>query len=467
MFCWVISSFLFAQTLAARAGVAKIDATLPIGAPLAGYNDAPRRAKAFPLPEPTNYTTYMTPSTGVIDPNYAKALVIEDDNGTRVCLVTMDAIGTDNTLMKMAYDMALSMGFTVPFERVTSSGSHSHSGPGAISPSYLFAIAPAADLLVPALQRQMARTIAQVMVTAEKNLAPCAVGLGQGEMIGFTHNRRNSPTEWFEKIDPRLGVMRVDDAQGKPVATVWNFAIHGICFDETNLKYSSDIMGNVSQNIENTVGGVALFINSDAGDINPRFDVTCTDTKGNVDLHGGPPMAKIVTDLRASLPTTKKLTVKMQSVDVDFGNTNLNLTLQRIINCTQGGPLDICTLCKILKCEDNIHLGPAWIETVAKFTALHWKLDMGGSFNEALMLTVPGEALVELGWWIRNDTLQLGFQANQSWILGYTNNYMGYFAPPDEYLWGDYESIFTLWGIGTAQMVRENAIGIARAVLGL
>ncbi len=36
---------------------------------------------------------------------------------------------------------------------------------------------------------------------------------------------------------------------------------------------------------------------------------------------------------------------------------------------------------------------------------------------------MPGEALVELGWWIRNDTLALGF--DQTFLLGYSQNHMG------------------------------------------
>ena len=49
----------------------------------------------------------------------------------------------------MAYDIAVTQGFKIPFDNVAIFGSHSHSGPGAISPEMLWAIAPAIDLLVP------------------------------------------------------------------------------------------------------------------------------------------------------------------------------------------------------------------------------------------------------------------------------------------------------------------------------
>lgn len=57
--------------------------------------------------------------------------------------------GSDGTLAQLAYDMAAAEGFKVPFENVAMFGSHSHSGPGAITPEMLWAVAPATDLLVP------------------------------------------------------------------------------------------------------------------------------------------------------------------------------------------------------------------------------------------------------------------------------------------------------------------------------
>lgn len=53
------------------------------------------------------------------------------------------------------------------------------------------------------------------------------------------------------------------------MATVWNFAIHGVCYGPDNLMFSGDIMGKACEEIEEQIGGVALFINADAGDIDP------------------------------------------------------------------------------------------------------------------------------------------------------------------------------------------------------
>ena len=57
--------------------------------------------------------------------------------------------GSDGTLAELAYEMAAAQGFNIPFDNVAMFGSHTHSGPGAITPEMLWAVAPATDLLVP------------------------------------------------------------------------------------------------------------------------------------------------------------------------------------------------------------------------------------------------------------------------------------------------------------------------------
>lgn len=142
----------------------------------------------------------------------------------------------------------------------------------------------------------------------------------------------------------------------------------------------------------------------------------------------------------------------------------------------------------MLNCDLNSHLDSAWIENTPRFTG--FVLESAGT--EYLILSLPGEALVELGWEIRNgnrlyvskiintldwrtDTLKLGFE--RTLLFGYSNNHMGYFATPNEYrsvsytslsltqrvlivhryIVGGYESLLTFWGIDTAERVRRRA----------
>jgi len=443
-----------------KAGVAKVDATMPIGVPLAGYNYAPRASIWWPLPYITKYTTWMNGNVGAWNPTWVKALVIDND-GTKTCFVTLDAIGVDGTLVDMAYKYAKEMGFTVPKEATLFSASHTHSGPAAMSPSMLFAVAPSSDLLVPELQRIFAQNIAQAMVNAEQKMEDAKIDIGLGLLYNVTHNRRAdiSPYVDYWTIDPQVGVIALNKLDGTPLATVWNFAIHGICYDAPNMKYSSDVMGSACDWIEQNVGGVALFINGDAGDINPAFGVACNN---GPNFSGGPVIGQKVKDIRASLKPSNDPTVDVQvaTQTVEFGETDLNLTLARVENCTQGGPIDICGICKILDCDVNLHLGSAWIEQSPRFTAFRFNING----KQTVVVSIPGEALTGLGKQIYSDLGKSGLGFDQVLLAGYSNNYLGYFAPVEEYDIGGYESLLTMWGVKTASSVRASCKAVAEQV---
>jgi len=381
------------------------------------------------------------------------------DNGQQqFAFVTMDTIGAGSELSWKAWNLAKTQGFSIPYERCTFSASHTHSGPGALSSDFLWSAAPATDLVVPKVQQQFVQSIAQAMLEAEQNLQPAKIDIGMGILTGVTHNRRTnvSPYVNWGTIDPHLGVLRVDKADGTPLATIWNYAIHGICYDAPNMMFSSDVMGSVNDWIEGNIGGVSLFMNGDAGDVNPIFSVCCND---GPHFSGGPVIGKAVKTLYSTLrPTDERVVIDSFSTVIPFGATNLNLTLGRLENCTWGGPIDICSVCAVLGCDANFHLPSSWVSENPRFSAIRFTIRE----KNTVIVSIPGEALTELGWWLRNDTLDLGF--DNTFLQGYTNEYMGYFAPPDEYQVGGYESLLTFWGEKTAEMIRKSCKLVAGTV---
>lgn len=452
---------------ALMAGASKVDSTQPIGAPLAGYNHGARRVPKWPIPHFGKYTTFMMPSTGVKAPLYTKCLsLLDTDTASTLILVTIDSIGSDNTLLRMAYDRVVNatrkkgIDFSVPFDNVIMAASHTHSGPGAISPNLLWSLAPATDLLVPGLQDQMANHVASCMLEAYETMEPVVVGVGSSELKGVTENRRVgvSPFVTPETIDPQLGIIRVDSAAtGAPIATVWNFAIHGTCYGSSNMEFSGDIMGRANQLIEEQIpGSVALFVNSDTGDIAP----TANSCHGGPDFYGSHIIADAVQHARSQVPTTSKtIGLTVHSEVIDFGKTNLNLTLARVANCTHGGILNICSICHYLNCAANIHLGSQWIETTPRFTSVRMNIDG----RNIVMVTSPGESLVQLGNEVKSDAREMG--ADLTMVFGFANAHMGYFATAREYDVGGYESTLTLWGIATADKVRAASSTVMKKVL--
>jgi len=438
------------------AGVSKVDGTPPLGVPIAGYNHGDRRVPQWPKPLFTKYTSWMTPSQGVMNPSWVKALVIDDGN-ERVCFVTLDWMCADGSLNYLAHLIAKTQGFSIPYEKVTWSGSHTHSGPGAWVPELGIQLTPTMDVFVPEVQRILANYVAQAMVAAEKNLQPARVGIGMGQLYNVTRNRRcgESPYVNCSSIDPNLGVLRVDDVNGKAIATLFNFAIHGTCYGPDNMYFSSDVMGAACDNIEKQGGGVALFVNGDAGDISPA-DGMCAN---GPNFTGGVQMANTAISVRRSIAPSNSGVIKTNYYKVDFGPVNMNMTLARDFNCTSGGfggPWNICTICEVINCEWDIPGGPGWVEEEPYFTAVSFNING----DNTLFVSQPGESLQELGFQIRDDAAAMGF--DRTFLFGYTNSYMMYFCPEDEYVLGGYECELTLWGITTADQIRQGSFNAAK-----
>jgi hypothetical protein len=81
-----------------------------------------------------------------MDPTWVKALYLEDDNHNAVMLVTMDAIGSDGPLVDLAHTYAVTLGLPLEREQVIFGASHTHSGPGGVSPSFLWVWASSSRL---------------------------------------------------------------------------------------------------------------------------------------------------------------------------------------------------------------------------------------------------------------------------------------------------------------------------------
>jgi hypothetical protein len=253
---------------ALKAGVASVPLNLPAMTPLAGYG-APARRQTPPDFNPFNGYTFFKPSAGALDPLRAKALVLANDDG-KVGFLTVDAVGVLGELVDRIHAKAVSMGSTLARGQLVVSASHTHSGPGSLTSLHFWALA-GSDLLHAPLRDLFVARCAEALVTAEINLQPAKLGLASSPLAGVTMNRRAgvSPAITPAMVDTELGVIRVDRANGAPLAVLWNFAVHGTAYDTTNLKYSADVMGAASSQVESVLGVPALFANGAEGDAAP------------------------------------------------------------------------------------------------------------------------------------------------------------------------------------------------------
>jgi len=202
------------------AGVARVDITPPVGHPMGGY--AARKG----------------PSTGVHDPLYATVLLLRAD-GQSIAFISCDLRSfPSERVLAMARERKLA-------EHVLLAVTHNHSGPLTWE-----------DQSWPSRERSwFAETelkIVNAIEQASKNLFPARIAAGFGE-IYLGHNRRKVVPDskvtmlWrnAEKLptaplDPTVGVLRVDDAEGKPRAIIVNYACHAVVLGPDNRQISAD-----------------------------------------------------------------------------------------------------------------------------------------------------------------------------------------------------------------------------------
>jgi hypothetical protein len=241
-----------------RAGAARADITPPPGIDLWGYFDR------------------AGPATGTLDTLFARVLVLDDGRQT-IALITLD-LGRSFGPPQIAWlrDKARRQHGV---KDVMLIASHTHSGP-VIEDSY--------DDGPPQWEQHALEKIADTIGEAISKLKAARIGVGLGQAV-IGHNRRvvqsdgsvkmlwrNSTGQQTGMIDPTVGVIRVDDAQGNPMAILVNYACHPVIFGPDNLRYSADYPGAMAKFVEASFDGkpICFFLQGAPGDINPQMDKT-------------------------------------------------------------------------------------------------------------------------------------------------------------------------------------------------
>ncbi|WP_100059670.1 hypothetical protein [Lonsdalea iberica] len=208
----------------------------------------------------------------------ATRVILLDDGTTRLGIVVVDQTSLSNeSIANMK--AALQQVAQVAPERTIVSASHGFSAPHILPHEHTS----------PDVQAQSTR-MQQAMVTAVRSAALSAVNamtaarVGYGEGVSRVNVNRDVPTPfgWWlganEKgnTDPVLSVLRIDTAQGAPLAAMINYAVQSSVMDGSTLKaggklITPDLAGVATRYVEQHGGEpVAAFLVGAAGDQAPR-----------------------------------------------------------------------------------------------------------------------------------------------------------------------------------------------------
>lgn len=228
-------------------------------------------------------------STGVHDHIYHRIVAL-DDGATQFFLVSTDICEISPTL----YDRVaakLQTQYKINPVNVWWTVTHTHSAPE-VGPPGLDAVF-LGERFQHAIDSNYTNFVVQKLiegiVEARKKLAPARLGVGWG-FSQANINRRAIDIDGKASlglnpdgpVDRRIGLLRIDKEDGKPLALIANYPMHGTVLGEQSLEISGDAPGVVSEYVEQQIGAPVLFINGAAGDLAPIYSVYPSPQQGHL-----------------------------------------------------------------------------------------------------------------------------------------------------------------------------------------
>lgn len=226
-----------------KAGVGRSDITPEVGVELAGYGPFLERK-----------------STGVHDPLFCKALLLESEKEKGIVLIC-DLIGIKDFLVKEIRKF-ISTRFPISREKILVGGIHTHSGPaagghiawGEEDKDY---ISNLPKLILPAVEE------------AFKNLKEVKIGVGHfpinGEEISYNRVQKESG------VNKEIGLIKLVERENeKPLALLVNYGAHAVVQGPANTLISRDWPGKAVDATEENLGTETIFLQGACGDINSK-----------------------------------------------------------------------------------------------------------------------------------------------------------------------------------------------------
>jgi hypothetical protein len=436
----IISLSCPAGRAALKGGCSKVNITPPLGTTLIGSQGKP--------------------SDSVMDDLYAKALVLSDGRNT-IAIISADLLYTPLEEIANPVRAILKEKLGIPRQNIMVCGTHTHSGPEIFTRSKL---PPKSRVLVSDLAQSylqvLVRKMADSVLIAHQNLRDVKIGAAVGEVPEVLFNRRpvakdgrvkttftlppevvatrkieptgdgdaqvtftlesgGSPLE-FGRVDPRVFVLRVEDANGGTIGSLVNFGCHPVSiYPHFPTTISADYPAFVTRVVEQAEGGVSLFLLGLAGNVVPI-------------QRGAKPCEQIGKAIGGEAVR------KLQFV-ATTGDANLRGLCREVTFPIKATPAE--------QADDA-----AWRPITTELQVLR--------LGDICVLGLPGEVLVEVG-----DQIRQKAGVDKLFIATVTNDSIGYVCHSRAYDEGGYEpDPATNLAKGAGEIMAKEAVALLREI---
>ena len=400
------------------AGAAKVNITPYVGARMAGFASRDHGCE------------------GVHDELHARAVVLRAGE-TRVALVGCELIGLSVESVR-AIRQRVEAETGIPAGHVMVGCTHTHSGPSLGRPGGQDVDAE--------LVHVTERKVAGAAIAASRGMAEASLGVGKGSVRIGVNRRERQPDGSFRlgknpegPVDEEVGVLRFNGSDGRPIALCVVYACHAVVLGPRNYLISADYPGQAVTFLEGVhPGAVCPFFQSTCGNINA---VPVGGTFGDARRLGlrlgaealqvaerteaSPDVALAVVQGSADVPLAPLPPVEEARRSVAERERELDAMLARgeMTQERREGDFRLRWARGVLaECEKPEHKTAETLPLQA--------LRLG----DALLVTTPGETFVEIGLAIKAAS-----PLPDTFVLGYTNGYMGYLPTAKAFEEGGYE----------------------------
>jgi hypothetical protein len=416
-----------------RAGASHSDMTPPHGTPLEGYIE--RRGV----------------SEGVHDRLFAKAIVLEDSDGSRVAVVSCDLIGVGKRIVDHARE-AIRLRTGIDGSNVMISATHTHSGPRGVVDFFTGEDVFSDGLFDRKLSKNIIESIVEAVANANEALQDARIGLGTRDVVGLCSNRR-SPNGPF---DPELVVLEVDSTDGKHfIGCAFNYACHPTVLGPNNLNFSADFPAYASNTVEVALRKKlgedkreVLFLNGASGNVSTRF------TRREASFEEAERIGRsfglgILGAMQSVKKTSSEIVISTVSERIklpqrklpplDFVKTDLKRSEEMLGKLKTSGASQ-GQIRVIESMTEGAKALLAAYDYAKKFEGREFDVEVQVfKLGEvATLCAVPAELFVEFGLQIKRQLKTLN-----PLIVGYANGYVGYVLTEEAYKEGGYESLST------------------------
>ena len=379
------------------------------------------------------YAARTQPAEGKVHDLHAKALVLEDSQGARLAIVTLDLLGIDRAMRDWIVDR-VEQRYDIGPDRLLINASHTHSGPVLRESRYsvygdsFYDLSPEQKEQSDRYSDRLQEKIVALVGAAIEELAPARLAYTHGR-AGVAMNRRLNPGQGYRispnpdgPVDHDVPILRIDDPEGHMRAVVFGYACHATTL--SGLQYCGDYPGFAQEYLEQLYpGATAFFFAGCGGDQNPT--PRTRDRALELCRQHGHALANAVEAGLQGPPTPVRgpLRTALTEVTLDFAEPPTKATLeQQAKSDNKYERMHAEYLLQQLEHEGALTSTYPYLVQVVQFG------------DDLAMVALAGEVVVDYALRLKRE-----IDGPPLWVAGYSNDVFGYIPSQRVLAEGGYE----------------------------